>query len=88
MIIVIKAVEHKSDGYTNCNWCSWYRHQRIGSRTERFGNKGMWRDCPNYSIIEISQNTEKGPGELKRFAVTQIPVKDCQLTLMWKTLKE
>ena len=21
-----KTVAHESDGYTNCNWCSWYSH--------------------------------------------------------------
>ena len=30
---------------------------------------------PNYSIIEIGQNTEKSPGDLRRLAVTQPPVK-------------
>ena len=28
------------------------------------------------SIVEISQNTAKSPGDLRRLAVTQIPVKD------------
>ena len=37
---------------------------------------------------EIGQNTEKSPGDLRRLDVTQIRVKDHQLTLMWKTLKE
>ena len=44
-----------------------------------------WRtsgDHPNYSIIENGQNTEKSPGDLKRLAVTQTPVKEHQLTLM------
>ena len=31
---------------------------------------------------------EKSPGDLRRLAVTQIPVKDHQLTPIWKTLKE
>ena len=39
-----------------------------------------------YSIIENGQNTETSPGDLTRLAVTQTPVKDHQLTLMWKTL--
>ena len=43
-------------------------------------------DHPNDSIIEDGQNTEKGPGDLRRLAVTQTPVKSHQLTLMWKTL--
>ena len=33
-------------------------------------------------IIENGQNTEKSPGDLRRLAVTQSPVKDHQLTLM------
>ena len=47
---------------------------------------GMSGDHPNNSIIENGQNTEKSPGDLRRLAVTQSPVKDDQLTLMWKTL--
>ena len=39
-------------------------------------------DHPNYYIIENGQNTEKSPGNLRRLAVTQTPVKDYQLTLM------
>ena len=30
-------------------------------------------------IVEISKNTRKSPGDLKRIAVTQIPVKDNRL---------
>ena len=39
-------------------------------------------DYPNNSIIEGGQNSEKGPGDLKRLALTQSPVKDHKLTLM------
>ena len=42
---------------------------------------------PDYSIIKISQNTEKCSEDLRRPAVTQTPEKNHQLTLMWKTLK-
>ena len=35
-----------------------------------------------------NNNTEESPGDLRRLAVTQTPVKNYQLTLMWKTLKE
>ena len=45
-------------------------------------------DHPNYSIIEVSQNTEKSPGDLRRLAITQTPVKDHQLMLVLKTCKE
>ena len=80
-----KTVEHESDVYTNYNWCSWYNYQRINKRTGGLGNKSG--NHPHYCIIEIGQNTERRPGDLKRFAVTQTPVKDHQLTLMWKTLQ-
>ena len=33
----------------------------------------------NNSIIENGQNTEKSPGDLRRLAVTQIPVKNYHL---------
>ena len=78
----LKKLEHESDDYTNCNWCSWYSHQRIGTRTRRLGNNGTGGYCPNYSIIEIDQNTEKSPGDLRRLVVTQIPVGNHQLTLV------
>ena len=53
------------------------------------GGLGSWRtsgDHPNYCIIENGKNTKNSPGELRRLAVTQTPVKDHQLKLMWKTL--
>ena len=46
------------------------------------------RNYPNDNIAENGQNTEKNPGELRKLAVTQTPVKIHQLTLMWKTLKK
>ena len=39
--------EHESDSYTNCNWFSWYRHQRIGKRSGGLGNKRTSGDNPN-----------------------------------------
>ena len=38
-------------------------------------NNGTGGDCHNYSIIEISQYTEKSPGDLRRLAATKTPVK-------------
>ena len=52
------------------------------------GNNGTGGDCPNNSIIEIVQNTEKSPRDLRRLTVTRTPVKDHPLTVMWKILKE
>ena len=51
----LDLVEHKSDDYTNCNWCSGYSHQRIGTRTGGLGNKGTDTDCLNCSIVEIAR---------------------------------
>ena len=57
--------------------------------TKETGGFGSWRtseDHPNNYIIENGQNTEKSPGDLRRLAVSQTPMKNYQLTLMWKTL--
>ena len=35
-----KAMEYENDNNTNCNWCSWYNHRRISTRTGVLGNKG------------------------------------------------
>ena len=54
-----KTMEHKSNGDANCNWCA-----GVWKGARRVGNWGTSRDHPNYSIIEIGQNTEKSPGNL------------------------
>ena len=43
----------------------------LGTRSGGHGNNGTGGECLNYSIVEIGQNTEKSPGDLRRFAVTQ-----------------
>ena len=48
------------DNDTNCNWCTQYSHQRIGTGTGRLGDEKTSGDPPNYSIAEISQS----PGDL------------------------
>ena len=78
----LKKMEHESDVITNYNWCSWYSHLRIDTRTGGLRNKRTRGDPPNYYIIEIGQNTEKSPGDLRRLAATQTSVTDHQLTLM------
>ena len=45
------------------------------------GGLGSWRTCGDY------QNTEKRSGDLRRLTVTQTPVKNHQLTLIWKNSK-
>ena len=75
-------MEYEGDGDTNCNWHSPYSHERIGTGTSGLGNKRMCGDHLKYSIVEINQNTEKSPGDLRRLAVTQTPVENHQLMLM------
>ena len=77
-----KAKKLESDGDSNCNWCAWYSHKRIDSGTGGLGNKRTSEDHPNYSIVEISQKTEKSPRDMRRLAVTQREVKSHQLTLV------
>ena len=55
--------------------------------TRRLVKKRTSGDHPNYIIIKIGQNTAKSPGDLRRLAVTQIPVEGHQLMLVRKTFK-
>ena len=66
-------MEHESFGDIHYNWRVRYRHQGIGKGTGGLENKRTSRDLPNYSIVEIGQNTEMSLGNLRRFIVTQTP---------------
>ena len=61
----------------------------IGGQTKtwRIGNNRAIGDHSNYRITKTSQNTEKSPGDLRRLAVNQTPVKNHQLTQIWTTRK-
>ena len=59
------TVKHEFDVYTKCNWCSLYSHRIIIKGTGELGNKRTSGNHPNYYIIEIGQNTEKIPGDLR-----------------------
>ena len=79
-----KAVEHENDDYTNCNSCTWYS----SLTTEWLRNNETRGAHSNSCIVEIGQNTKKGPRDLRRLDVTtQTPVKNPLLTLVWKNLK-
>ena len=77
-------MEHESDGNTNCHWYARCGHEKIGTGTGRLRNKRTSGDHPNYSIVEIGQNTKKSPGDLRRLAVTQTPVENHHLALVLK----
>ena len=49
-------------GDTKCNRCARYSHQRTGKGT---GSKRMSGDRRDYNIINIDENTEKSPGDLR-----------------------
>ena len=80
-------MEHEVYSNVNCNWCTEKDTQSLFKGYGSLGNQRFSRDHPNYSIVKIGQNTEKSPVDLKRLAITQTPVKDDQLTLVWKTRK-
>ena len=80
-------MENESDGDTKCNWHASYSYQKICKGTRGLGNKRTSGDHPNYSIVEIGQNSEKCPGNYRILAVTQTSVENHQLTLVWKTHK-
>ena len=73
-------MEHESDSDASYNWRARYNHYGIGTWIRGLGDKRSG-DHPNYSIIEIGQNTKKSPGDLRRLAVTQTPVENHELTL-------
>ena len=77
-----KSWEDKGVCDTNYNWCTRNDHQRPGRARKRRTSQ----DHPDYSIVDISQNTKKSPGDLKRLAVTRTAEKDHQLRLTGKKL--
>ena len=77
-------MEREDADHMNFNCCSQNNPQWIDRETKRFRNQ---RTSWDYRIIKIGQNTEKSSGDLRRLAVTQTPVQNYHLTLVWKTLK-
>ena len=69
-------MENKGDGVTICYWCTWNNHQRVGKGTGRLGNKRTSRDNSDNTVIKMGKNTEKCPGDLRRLAATQTPVRN------------
>ena len=79
-----KNVKYESVGYSSYNWWSWYCHQMIVTGIGGLRNNRTRGVYPNYSIVKIGQNTTKSPGDLRRFAVTQTPVKDPSICLSFQ----
>ena len=81
-----KAAEPESN-ITSSNWCARYSQQMIDKWTGGLRNKRTSGDHPNYNIVDIGQNAKKSPGDVRRLAITQTPVENYQLMLVWKTFK-
>ena len=69
-------MEYEYDSDTICNCYARYSPQSIDKGTKRIRNNWKCGDYPNDSIIKISQNILKSPGDLRRFNVTQTLVED------------
>ena len=81
-----KTMEHEGNNYANCNWCFGTVTKGLLKSLDDLEVRGPSGYHPNDSIIENGQHTEKSPGDLRRLAVTQSPVKDHQLTNDFKKL--
>ena len=53
-----------------------HKTQLTNQQPRELGSKRRRGNYPNYSIPEIGYNTVKSPGDLRRFVVTQTPIKD------------
>ena len=70
IIIIEKTMEHESDDYTNCNWCFWYSHQRIGSRTEGWEIRGRVETIQTTALfrsVRILRRVLETRGDLQPF---------------------
>ena len=57
-------MEHEGDGDTNCNLWAQNYSEKFDKKVWSVGKWRMSRDQTNYNITEISQNSEKSPGDL------------------------
>ena len=72
-------MEYEDGSDTNCNWCTWKELQKLYKLAGRAKNRRASKDHLNYWIVEISQNNEKSPGELRKIAIIQTPMIDDHL---------
>ena len=75
-----KMCVHESYGDSTCSWCTFPKAWTKDWNEIESPRKN--RDHPDQSIVKISDCTQKSPGDQRRLAVSQIPVKDHQLTLV------
>ena len=83
-----KIMDHEGNGDTNCNWFAWNNFQRTGKGTGRLRNNR--RTIQTTALLKSARIPRRAPEtwvDLRRLAVTQTPVENHQLTLVWKTHK-
>ena len=73
--ILFKEIKRDSNfqGAENCQYDLLYWKQSENALTPL---KKKFQDYPNCSIVEVGQNNEESPGDLRRLAVTQSLLKD------------
>ena len=81
-----KTIKHESDGDTNCNWRARYSQQTIGKRTGGLENKRT-SGAETIETTALLRSARILGRDLRRLAVTQTPVENYQLTLVWRILK-
>ena len=77
-----KNVDRAGDDDTYCSWYTWNGPHKSEKESGTDGDQRKNLENPDYGITEIGQNTEKSPGDLKRYAVTHSLLKADQLTLV------
>ena len=80
-------MEHVGDGDTNSNWCTRYRHQRICTRTGDLEIRGRVETIQSTALLRSAKIVRRFPETWGNFTVTQTPMRNYLLTLVWKTLK-
>ena len=75
-------MEHDGEDDTYCKWCVRNNPERFDKGTGSLRKLRTSKDLPDYSIIKIGENSEKGPGDMRRHVVTQTTVKNYQLMLV------
>ena len=74
-------MEHENDGDTNCNWCARYTKELLQG-LENLEITGRAETIQTTALLGSTRVSTKSPGDFRRLAVTQIPVKNHQLTLV------
>ena len=50
-----KTVEHESDDYSSCNWCSWYSHQRFKKGLEGLKMTGQVETIQTTTLLRSAR---------------------------------